>query len=303
MKLFSSTSTNLTQISEKPFKLEKEIQNITEANMELIFNLEFVDSEFSLSNFRIDSLAFDSELNSFVIIEYKNTKNFSVIDQGYSYLSLLLNNKAEFVLRYNELKNKNLKKDSIDWSQSKVIFVSPSYTVYQKESINFKDLPIELWEIKQFVNNTVMYLPIKANKTTESINTITSADNTITAVNQEVKTYTEEEHYLYLPENMRELYDNLKSEILNLGEINIKPTSYYVAFVGKKNVVCITTRKNKLVACINLKFTEIEDYKKQVRDVSKIGHNGTGECEYSLDNIQDLDYLMTLIKQSYAKNG
>jgi predicted transport protein len=94
-----------------------------------------------------------------------------------------------------------------------------------------------------------------------------------------------------------------QDRLLNLGEINIKPTSYYVAFVGKKNVVCITTRKNKLVACINLKFTEIEDYKKQVRDVSKIGHNGTGECEYSLDNIQDLDYLMTLIKQSYAKNG
>ena len=88
---------SLEYIREKPFRLEKEIQEMTEKNIKTILGLDFVKSEFALNNFRIDTLAFDKEANAFVIIEYKRDKNFSVIDQGYAYLSLMLNNKAEII--------------------------------------------------------------------------------------------------------------------------------------------------------------------------------------------------------------
>ena len=88
-------------LKEIPFKLEKDIQKVTENNLYTILKLEFVKSEFTLNNFRIDTLAFDKEANTFVIIEYKRDKNFSVIDQGYAYLSLMLNNKADFILLSN----------------------------------------------------------------------------------------------------------------------------------------------------------------------------------------------------------
>jgi len=64
--------------------------------------LKLVKSQFAIENFRIDSLAFDEETKAFVVIEYKKGENFSVIDQGYTYLSLVLNNKAECVLAYQE---------------------------------------------------------------------------------------------------------------------------------------------------------------------------------------------------------
>ena len=304
MKMFLKSEDKLTQINEKLFNLEKDIQLITESNMGIIFGLEFVKSEYSLNNFRIDSLCFDTKTKSFVIIEYKNSKNFSVIDQGYSYLSLMLNNKAEFVLLYNEIMNQNLRKDTIDWSQSKVIFVSPTYTVYQKESINFKDLPIELWEIKQFENNTVMYLPIKATQQTESINTISSVDSTISTVSKEVKTYTEEEHLNGKPNNIIELYERVKSEVLNLGDVTLKPTKQYIAFIGnKKNIVDLVILKSKITVYINMKYSEIDDYKKMVRDVTNIGSWGNGDCQFALESMDDIDYLMSLIKQSYKKNG
>jgi hypothetical protein len=78
-----------------------------------------------------------------------SASNFSVIDQGYAYLSLMLNNKADFILEYNENCKDTLKRDDLDWSQSRVIFISPVFNNYQKESINFKDLPFELWEVKR----------------------------------------------------------------------------------------------------------------------------------------------------------
>ena len=127
---------NLTKIEERKFKLEKELQELTEKNIENIFGLQFVRSEFSLNNFRIDSLAFDNESRSFVIIEYKRNKNFSVIDQGYAYLSLMLNNKADFILEYNECCKETLKRNDVDWSQSKIIFISQSFTSYQKEAVS-----------------------------------------------------------------------------------------------------------------------------------------------------------------------
>src|SRR5690606_29002999 len=130
----------LESIKEQPFKLEKEIQSLTEENLNLIFGLDFVKSELSLNNFRIDTLAYDKEAGTFVIIEYKRDKNFSVIDQGYAYLALMLNNKADFILEYNENSKESLKRNDVDWSQSRVVFISPHFTTYQREAINFKNL-------------------------------------------------------------------------------------------------------------------------------------------------------------------
>lgn len=68
----------------------------------------------------------------------------------------MLEYKAEFIVEYNETQNKALKRSDIDWTQSKIIFVSPSFNDFQRQSSNFKDLAIELWEIKQFENDVVV---------------------------------------------------------------------------------------------------------------------------------------------------
>ncbi len=289
-------------IKEKPFKLEKEIQAITEKNLSKIFNLILVKSELSINNFRLDTLAFDRQSNSFVIIEYKKDKSFSVIDQGYSYLSLMLNNKADFILEYNENTKSNLKRNEVDWSQSKVIFISPSFTIYQRESINFKDLPIELWEIKRFENNTIAYDKIKTTGATESIKTISKKDNQIKKVSNEIKVYTEEEHIQKGIEEIQELYLKFKDAIFNLGEIEIKTVQNWIGFIAATNFVDFEIQKRAIKIHINLKKGELEDTKGITRDVSKLGHFGNGDYEIRIKDDENLEYIMSLIKQSYKKN-
>jgi len=166
MPLYQIDANNLKPIKKTEFKYERDLQKLTENNLEEVFNLKFVASEFQLDNLRIDTLAFNEETNSFVIIEYKKSKNYSVIDQGYSYLSLLLNNKAEFVLKYNQKFNTNYGKEDIDFTQSKIMFIAPNYTTYQLKSIEFNDLAFELWKVTKYSNNTVLYdkLNISENK-------------------------------------------------------------------------------------------------------------------------------------------
>jgi len=292
----------LEQIKELPFKLEKEIQELTEKNLKIIFGLEFVRSEFGLNNFRIDTLAFDKDSQSFVIIEYKRDKNYSVIDQGYAYLSLMLNNKADFILEYNENNKVTLKRDEIDWSQSRVLFISPSFTTYQKEAINFKDLPIELWEIKRYNNKTVNYIQIQTSGSQESVKTISRQDENIEKVTREIKVYTEQEHLEKATEETKELYERVKSAILNLDSLEVKQKKHYVAFVASSNVVDIHVQKNGLKLWINLQQGQLEDPKGITRDVSSVGHWGNGDYEIQIRTDEDVEYIMSLIKQSLKRN-
>ena len=161
MPIFTNTNGKLELISEKPFDLERDVQKLIETNMKTIFNLEFITSEYILNDLRVDSLGYDEETKSFVIIEYKRDKNFSVIDQGYAYLALLLNNKADFTLLYNEKTSKSLKKNDIDWSQSRIKFIAPFYTTYQRKAI---ELNLRLschWQFRtqDFLTMSTLVLP------------------------------------------------------------------------------------------------------------------------------------------------
>lgn len=301
MNLYKLNKTKLEEIKNIPFKLEKDIQNLVEENLEMLFGLEFVKSEFPLKNFRIDTLCFDRQTNSFVIIEYKKGKNYSVIDQGYSYLSLMLNNKSEFILEYNESKAKFLKRNDVDWSQSRVIFISPQFSTYQKQSIDFKDLPFELWEIKRYSNDTIILNQHKSTSQ-ESVKTIssTSSDERVQDVSREIVVYTEEDHLQKASPEVRELALELKDRILELENVEMNPVKQYIGFkVDKKVITDFEVQKVKLKLRVNLKNGHLDDPKGLFRDVSEIGHWGIGDYEAVVTPETDLDYLMSLIKQSY----
>ena len=294
----------LKKIEERKFKLEKDLQELTEKNMEAILGLQFVRSEFSLNNFRIDSLAFDNESKSFVIVEYKRNKNFSVIDQGYAYLSLMLNNKADFILEFNECSKKTLKRNNVDWSQSKIIFISQSFTTYQKEAVNFKDLPIELWEVRRFRNNTISFNKYDTAKSKESIKTISSADETIESVSREIEVFTEDNHIAKASDAIEQLYLKLKTAILNLDDdVEINPRKHFVGFkCTGKTFTDVVIQKKGLKLFINLKSGELNDPLKLSRDVSNVGHWGNGAYEIQFSNDEQLEYILSLIKQSLVKN-
>jgi len=303
MSLFDIVGKNiLKQISEDSFKLEKDIQNLIETNLKEMFNLEFIRSEFAIKNSRIDTLAYNSESKSFIIIEYKRERNFSVIDQGYAYLSLLINNKAEFIVEYNERLNQSLKRGEIDWSQTRIIFVAPSFTDHQKQAINFKDMPFELWEIKKFKNRIISIEQIKKSKTTESITTFGSISKELSEVTKTIKVYTEEEHVNYGSEFVKELYETFKNAILNVGDMDIQLFQSYIAFKSRTNIIDVEIQRNALKFWINMKKNSLDDPKHIMRDVSNIGRFGNGDYELKITNDENIEYLMSLVKQSYLKN-
>jgi predicted transport protein len=298
MNLYNLNKNKLFQLKEKPFKLEREIQNLFEQNLSLLTSFEFVKSEFAIKGKRIDTLAYDKQSNAFIIIEYKRDKNISVVDQGFTYLSLMLENKADFVLTYNETINKSLHSSKVDWSQTRVVFISPSFTENQRMATNFKDIAIELWEIKRFENDLISITPIRKTRSAESIKTLTQKDTKVNSVTDEIKVYTEEDHLKGISDEVIELYETYKFAIINLlDDVEIVPKKLYIAFKKDKNITDIVILKKGLKFFINLKKGQLDDPKKLVKDVSETGHWGNGDYELIVTDTSNLEYIMSLIKQ------
>lgn len=302
MLLFKNNKQTLSPLKEVPFKLERDLQKIFEDNLTEVAQLTLVKSEFMIKNYRLDTLAFDETAKAFVIIEYKKSNSNSVVDQGIAYLNLMLDYKAEFIIEYNERFNKSLLRSEVDWSQTKVMFVSPGFTVNQKQATNFKDLAIELWEVKQFEGEILTVNPIKKSKTAPSIKQLQGAEDTeLKKVVNEIKVYTEEDHLQGKSEEVKELYEAFKDSILNLAnDTDIKPKKQEIGFTKNGKIFSdICVMKGSLKLWINLKREKLDDPKKLARDVSSIGHWGNGDFEIIIKDTKALEYIMSLVKQAF----
>lgn len=292
---------NGKRIKQKPFKTEKELQTYVEENLKDILNLEFVETEFAVGNFRIDTLAYDEENKAFKIIEFKNIKNHSLIDQGATYLNLMMDRKADFVLKYNEKKNKTLKISDIDWSSTRVIFISVDFTQYQLSAIN-TNMPFELYEVKKYENDIVNIEKIEnlSRANTRILETITTENKN--KIN-EVKVYTEEDHLNNVSEKTKELYENIKKRILDLGDVEINFRKLYVSFTRVTRFADIWVKKNYIDIYLNLEIGKLNDPFNISRDISYFKWYAKNKgYQIEVKNEDDTDKAMFLIKQAYDEN-
>ncbi|MEJ2899370.1 MULTISPECIES: DUF5655 domain-containing protein [unclassified Acinetobacter] len=297
MQLYQTQAQSLVELTEDPFRLEREIQSLFESNLYSFTGLEFIKSEFTIKNNRIDTLAFDPESQAFVIIEYKRERNYSVIDQGVSYLNMMLDYKADFIVEYNESQSKQLKRQDVDWSQSRIIFVSPSFTDFQKQSTNFKDFSIELWEIKRYQGGIISVNPLQKTKSAPSIKQVQKmGSEDIKKIAKEIQTYDEAYHLADKSDDIKELYEQFRDSILNLApdiEMNIRKN--YIAFKCKNsNLLYVHFFKDFI------RFDISEQRKKLIDDPRNFFKDVVdgNYCAVKVKDSENLEYILSLIKQT-----
>lgn len=322
MQLFKiSRNSTLNQVDRVPFKDEhKDIQVLVEANMERLFDLEFVSSEFTVGGFRLDSLAFDENSNSFVIVEYKKRVNFGVVDQGYSYLSTMLNNKAEFIVEYSEKKEVNLKKSDVDWESSRVIFISPHFNAHQINSINFSNVPFQLWEIRKFESDLLVLeqrKPTSNEKLPKPKGKGKESNNEIAKVSSEVKSFSIQGHVSNLDDSMKAKWEELKLKLEEFSDTSFSAKRDYVSWSRDTSIVCfLRFRKKEFYISvhrgkINEKgekskgFFTLDDPKKMAKDRSWTWKSGNTGHAYDiwLDDQENFNYIMFLLEQKYNSIG
>jgi len=262
MAIFEIDKGKAKRVRLSEFKLEKDLQRLVEENIETIFNCRFIATEFSTGNIhsgRIDSLAI-SEDNNPVIIEYKKVASSDLINQSLYYLHWIRDHKGDFQVAVNRKFGKEIE---VDWSDIRVICLAPEYKKYDLHAVQVMGANIELWQYKIYENGILSIdevykrTSISNNHESEEYsekNPIMVEAGKKAAITRKTATYTLEQHFENLDDNILELFNATRDYIISLDStIEETPKKNYVAYKTSQNFVCMQTYRKKITLYLKLK--------------------------------------------------
>jgi len=98
------------------------------------------------------------------------------------------------------------------------------------------------------------------------------------------------------------LFEALRKEILSLDpNVSEEILKLYIAYKAETNFVDVVPQAKKLRLSMNMKFHEIHDPRGLAKDVTNLGRWGNGDVEVGLETLEDLPYVMGLIRQAFEK--
>ncbi len=302
IKLFKIKD-EVQEIEGTSMQLEKHLQNIIEENMEVFLGVKFLATEYTtgkVHNGRIDSLGID-ENNCPVIIEYKRSINENVINQGLYYLDWLLDHKAEFqLLVMNKLGHEVC--ENIEWSSPRLICIANDFTKYDIHAVKQINRNIDLIKYKKYKEELLLLEMVHNNIVSDDTRGNIVVDDYPKSQNK----YKSVEQYLDgANEELKNRYYILKDFILSLGDdVQEKKLKNYFGFKRIKNFACIEIHPKTDTVLIYTKanISEVELRDGFTRDVSNIGHYGTGNLEIRFTEMKQLEDVQKHIIKSYEMN-
>ncbi|HXG69485.1 MAG TPA: DUF262 domain-containing protein [Gemmatimonadaceae bacterium] len=114
--------------------------------------------------------------------------------------------------------------------------------------------------------------------------------------------YSADDHPHLLAPAMRAVFEAFRKEVLALDAcVTEEFMKLYVAYKAETNFVDVVPQSKRLRLSINMTFAEIHDPKGLCKDVTNLGRWGNGDVEIGLTSLQELPYVMGLVRQSYER--
>ena len=121
-------------------------------------------------------------------------------------------------------------------------------------------------------------------------------------MSQDVRDFSVNDNEYLSRKHVRELFEALRKEVLAI-DLDVSETflKHWIAYKAETNFVDVVPKAKGLRLSINVKYKEIIDPKGVTEDISGKGRWGNGEVSVHFRNLDELPYVMTLIRQSYDK--
>ena len=101
---------------------------------------------------------------------------------------------------------------------------------------------------------------------------------------------------------MRALFETLRKDVLALAPcVTEEFRKYYIAYKAKTNFVDIVPQKARLQLFLNMQFPELHDPENLAIDVTETSHWANGDVEVRLSELEELPYVMSLVRQALDK--
>lgn len=308
IQLFRLNGSKAIELPSRAATLEKNLQTLIEGQMEPLLGVRFLASEYATGKThkgRIDSLGLD-ENGCPVIVEYKRHSNENVINQGLFYLDWLLDHQAEFRWLVMEKLGKEVA-ERIEWAGTRLLCIATDFTRYDQYAVQQIPRNIELIRYKLFGEDLLLLELVNAQSvpdaTTAKSTGITNAPVEPPQVKPAGKDKSLAEQLESAAPEIRALYAQTSGYLRALGDdVQEKPLKLYTAFRRLKNFACVIAYPNRLLVMLKLDPATVSLEEGFSRDVSQVGHWGTGDLELCLRNAADLERAKPLLERSYAEN-
>jgi predicted transport protein len=301
LKLFRIAGAHASEITGVAMALERPLQVLIERNMETFFGVRLVASEYGTGKKhggRIDSLGLD-ENGSPVIFEYKRATNQNVINQGLFYLDWLLDHRAEFQLLVLRRFGAGVA-DTIDWTNPRLVCIAGDFTRYDEHAVLQINRSIELVRYRDYGGELLALELLTSTDAKTTAGTAGTNGNAVSAKSPTQKTVTE--LHAQASPDLKSLFDSVEQYVLALGDdVSKKVTNNYYAYRRLKNFACVEVhpQTKKLLIYVKTPLDRVAIEHGFTRDVTNIGHFGTGNLEITVGTVDDFERAKPLIDISY----
>jgi predicted transport protein len=242
---------------------------------------------------RIDTLGLDDN-NCPVIIEYKRALNENVISQGLYYLDWLMDHQGEFTLQVQRRLGPEWA-EQIDWSGPRLLCIAGDFTRYDEYAVLQIPRNIELLRYRRYGGDLLLLELVRASTTVPNPRRVHVSETSKEKQPAAATAETGGE-----PNVLHDLWESLKAFLLALGDdVQMKELEQYVAFRRLKNFACVKPRSKDLQVWTRLDPSSVALEEGFTRDVSQLGHAGTGDLEIRIQTKADLERAQPLPGRAY----
>ncbi|PJN35848.1 transporter [Streptomyces sp. CB02959] len=290
LKLFNANG-GVTEVTPRLAAVEADVQCLVEANMETMLGVRFLASEYVIDcadGGRIDSLGID-ENNAPVVVEFKRGTDAGVIHQGLYYMSWLMAHKDAF---------RNLVRDRLGvtvasqilWSAPRLICVAGDFTRYDAHAVREHRRSIDLVRYRYFGSDHF------------GLETVASVTGHSVEVKRVRRRAPGAPPVRQQGGAMAELAAAVDEVLVGLGDgVNRVQRKQYCAYQRLRNFAClIPPQQTKVLVYLKADPTAVDLVSGFTRDVTGLGHHGTGDLEVQLRTERDLERAQDLFRLSYA---
>ncbi|WP_327707025.1 DUF5655 domain-containing protein [Streptomyces decoyicus] len=291
LKLFHTMTSGVTAVVSRLAEVEADVQGLIEANMEALLGVRFLVSEYStgpVHGGRIDSLGID-ENGAPVIVEYKRGVDAGVIHQGLFYLAWLMDHRSEFERLVRDRLGASAAAQVL-WSGPRLICIAGDFTRYDVHAVREHRRSIDLVRYRYFGSDLL------------GLETVASVAGRTPAARPSNQLAVGTGAGSSRSAALEELVSAVDEVLLGMGDGgNRIQRKQYRAYQRLRNFACVCPpQKTKLLVYLKADPEQVDLVPGFTRDVSGLGHHGTGDLEVQLRTPKDVERAHHLFRASYT---
>lgn len=187
--------------------------------------------------------------------------------------------------------------------------MAPNYKKYDLHAVQVMGANIELWKYRLYKNDSLHLEEVFHKDEAISQSVTVSGKNPVMAGKKAAETrttttYSFFEHTENKLEQIQGLAHSIREFVISLdAAIEEVPKKFYVAYKVSQNILCMEVKTRQIRLFVKLNPSEIANPPTSFRDVSAIGHYGTGDAEFTISTQEQLEEVKVYIESAYNKVG